>query len=231
MVAINENYKHNRLALNYMFESLSDIIVTYDEEDKIVFLPYENLNARINQMPMDRKNQVIKMFSLILGMCFFTPAQISDIQKIIENETYLRVPEIKDFIKTVDEYGMILLIPQNEFIEKFNKIERVELETVVDELTEIAINNLISEDYFITEWKSKDFFLRYVESKLQRVEKQEQLEWELEIKRYVRSDEPFENKINYITELLTDIIHANTENDTISGNNQRLLKSLLEELK
>jgi hypothetical protein len=213
------------------YKSLTEYIVSVDRDGKIVFLEYEDFCSKLNKLkPVKRYTNVVIWLHFLLEQKLITPSQIPDVLKIIKNETLITYEEIRDFIHDVDEVGKIVLLPRKEIWEKIDQLgDRYIL--IYHEFDRLITNNLLSEKYIKEHWNDVEQFKRFVNQRYDLISKQEYNKWENDIVKYTRSNAPIQKKINYLTELLTDIKRVDPDEDLALKPKIKLLKSLIKELK
>jgi hypothetical protein len=214
------------------YKSLKEYIVSVDDDGKIVFLKYEDFCNKLNKLkPVKRYvNVVVNWLRFLLEQELITPSQIPDVLKIIKNETLITHEEIRDFIHDVDEVGKIVLLPIKEMWKKIHQLgDRYVL--IYAEFDNLIIDNILSEKYIRDHWKNVEQFKRFIDRRNDFLSKQEDNKWENDIVKYARSNAPIQKKIKYLTELLTDIIRVNPDDDLALKPKINLLESLIKEVK
>lgn len=210
------------------YKSLAKYIVEVDEGGKIIFLEYEKLCSELNKTNQ-RKTIVLVLFRHILKNELIHPDQVSDILIVIENEIFKEFREIREYINDVDKTGDVNLIPKKELVNKIYE-EKNNFLIKYFRINDMLTLNLIAEKYLKEQWINKKNLQLFLERRYETLSKQDYNNWEESIVKYARSDAPLTERINFISELLTDLYRVDSDGDIEMQSTINWFEPLLREL-
>jgi len=112
---------------------------------------------------------------------------------------------IADYIVEIDEEGKFVLLKKDDFCKSIIELSDENFISVYFEFEDLFTCKLLSAHYIAEQWQNIESFRWFINDRMENIDNEIDREWQRDIIKFVRSDKPTIEKVDYLVELIADI--------------------------